>query len=62
MIKLQDFAAEVPFEYAAEMLEKMNTWYSLDLGSTLIVFGEHHVRGPLAVLTTVCGRAAVLFL
>lgn len=62
MINKEDCAREIPYEHAATVLENMTTWHCFDFGCMTIVFGSHYMEGPIAVITTMSGRAIVLYL
>lgn len=62
MIKMMEWAQQMSIEELTSKLEDTNIWDRLDLGSVLLLYGDHALEGPTIFLSTVCGKAAQIHL
>jgi len=55
-------ASEISTQELVNKLEQFEVRQTVDLGSTLLQIGVHVYDGPMLLVSTMCGRAAMIAL
>jgi len=54
--------SEISAQELADKLENLKIAQTVDLGTTLLQIGVHVYDGPMLLVSTMCGRAAMIAL